>query len=205
MASSRLFIAFPLSEKIRAQCRARQDRGRARIDGIKWVKPEQMHLTLLFLGQIETETQIQIETIIQDLAGKTLPFCVTISDIGVFPETQAPKVLWAGVSEEETLMRCQMQLSKTLSMMGLPPDVRPFRPHLTLARIKTRIKKKALNLWMEEEARVPDGHCIMETLMLIESRPAPDGPKHITRFSADLCKDINVNDSEKPSPTSNST
>jgi len=144
-------------------------------------------LTLIFLGQIETNIQNQLEVIIQDIAEDTPAFSVEVSGLGVFPNRRSPKVIWAGISEEEALLRCHDRLRQTISHIGLPCEMRAFRPHLTLGRIKERTKKSALNQWMaEEEALIPTLQCDMNTLMLMESQLGPEGPKYTARRRAPL-------------------
>ncbi|MFQ5597486.1 MAG: RNA 2',3'-cyclic phosphodiesterase [Nitrospiria bacterium] len=184
----RLFIAFPISETIRKRYRELQDRGRKQAVSIRWCRPEQCHLTLLFLGEIKASDLGAIEEILRSTVAQFTPFTVTITGLGLFPKPKAPRVLWLGVSEEASLMRLQQSLADAIGRLGLPLERRSFRPHLTLARIRGKIEPVpgALFRWMKQEADVNIGPCKMESLILVQSRLSPQGASYQTLLTLPL-------------------
>ncbi|MCQ2560139.1 MAG: RNA 2',3'-cyclic phosphodiesterase [Clostridia bacterium] len=104
----------------------------------KWVKPEQLHMTLVFLGEVE---QKQVPDLIAQVRQKTegfAPFELQINRLGFFPNAQQPRVFWAGLAGAvKNLRALQAQVLQGVEAVGLPVEKRSFSPHLTLARIKS--------------------------------------------------------------------
>jgi 2'-5' RNA ligase len=101
--------------------------------GITWTRPEQLHLTLRFLGDTPSDIAKRIE---EDLAAiRVESFILPIEEVGVFPSNGPPKVLWAGVgSGHPHLFQLRQRLDDTILSAGLDLDVRHFQPHITVAR-----------------------------------------------------------------------
>jgi 2'-5' RNA ligase len=135
----RLFIAVELSDEIHQKLgeliRQIQPVG---IKGINWVKPDNIHLTLKFLGDTPRR---QVMSIIDSLAATTkgtAPFEISVEKTGCFPNPRDPKVLWVGVAPSEALLQLQKGIDQELAKLNIPTETRPFSPHLTLARISER-------------------------------------------------------------------
>ncbi len=176
----RLFIALPVSEEIRERCRVLQRKGRKLGLSMRWCRPEQIHLTLVFLGKID-DTQLSVlEQAIRTTAARTSPFNLAISALGVFPKSGAPRVLWAGVSEEKSLMELHRMLSEKIAELGIPVEKRPYRPHLTLARTRgiTRPSASTLLRWDKQDENLEIGSCVMQKIILMESRLNAEGPEY---------------------------
>ena len=106
---------------------------------IKWVKPDSIHLTLKFLGNIASDTTAAITGAIEKSARGINPFNLKVAGLGVFPNPKRVKVAWVGISGEvDKLSRLQKRLESNLAPMGFAPESRPFTPHLTLARLSER-------------------------------------------------------------------
>ena len=137
----RLFIAIDLDDGARAAIADEQRRLKAAFDdsrsAIKWVRPEQMHLTLVFLGEVpDTRAPAIVDAISEPVA--QAPFALTFAGIGVFPPRGAPNVLWMGpLSGEPESISLQRELADRVQRLGVALERRPFHPHLTLARWKT--------------------------------------------------------------------
>lgn len=184
----RLFVAVPFSETILERCRALQGRGQTRDVAIRWCPPEQLHLTLLFLGEIKRSDQVEIERILLETATKFSPFTLRISGLGLFPKPKKPRVLWAGISQEPSLMNLQKMLVEKIGGLGIPLEKRPYRPHLTLARISGKVGRSFAPLigWMHEEKGVEIGSAKIEEVVLMESRLKPQGTQYSTLQRAPL-------------------
>jgi 2'-5' RNA ligase len=96
---------------------------------------EDYHLTLQFLGECTREQTGRIIAALTDLAKCQKPFALQIQGIGSFGRPEQPRILWAGVTGElDALHLLQRQVTERLSHIGFPPEDRPYRPHITLAR-----------------------------------------------------------------------
>lgn len=134
----RLFVAVDLNDVARAAIAAEQKRvasamGESRSD-IKWVRPDRMHLTLVFLGEMaDARVPAIVDAIGHDV--DAVRFDVAFGGIGVFPPRGAPKVVWIGVTAgARELVDLQRRIAERLAPLGVELDSRPFQPHLTLGR-----------------------------------------------------------------------
>ncbi|MDP1809109.1 MAG: RNA 2',3'-cyclic phosphodiesterase [Actinomycetota bacterium] len=132
----RLFVAIELSPQVKAI--AAEAKALLEQDGkeARWVAPDNVHLTLRFLGDCPDE---QVEPIIaslrQALTDRVVFHCETTS-FGTFPGGKQARILWLGVEAVPELMQLYDYVSSALHDLGFDPEKRPFRPHLTLARLK---------------------------------------------------------------------
>ncbi len=127
----RLFIAIPLPQQIKF---ALHGMGRS-IQGGRPVSLEQIHLTMRFVGEVESSLLKDIEECL-DLV-ETEPFAIQIRGVGHFPPRGKPRVLWAGVEPCDELALLKRRIDGALAKCGVPPDNRKFSPHVTLARLNT--------------------------------------------------------------------
>ncbi|MFN3689835.1 MAG: RNA 2',3'-cyclic phosphodiesterase [Fimbriimonadales bacterium] len=133
----RLFIAALISEEVRiALAQAQTALQRALPDrALRWVAPENYHITLLFLGEQPEERVPHIVQAMKTARHGVPPFPVRVQGLGVFPNWNRPQVLWAGVQQGATPLG---QMATTLAHHLMPaPSDKPFHPHITLARLKT--------------------------------------------------------------------
>lgn len=105
---------------------------------VRWVPPQNMHITLRFLGEI-TEPMIKaLQDNLEDATRSIAPFEMVASGLGVFPDTGEPRVLWAGVtSRDDQLEHLYREVSKILEDTGFRNDDKPFKSHVTLGRVKS--------------------------------------------------------------------
>ena len=134
----RLFVAVELPEETKRVIAAVQKRiaaalGSAR-DSLKLVKPEQIHLTLLFLGEVQ-EARVQPVIDAMNIAVDLPVFDIAFGGAGVFPSRGVPRVLWIGVTEgAPPLTILQSEIARRIRALGIAFDDRPFQPHLTVGR-----------------------------------------------------------------------
>jgi len=126
----RLFVAVDLP----AETRARLAVLAGGVPGARWVPPEQLHITLRFIGEVDNGVFADVIDALADV--HMPPFPVAVAGLGHFPPRGAPKVLWAGVADGAPLIRLHDKIERRLQALGLAPDGRKFTPHLTLARLK---------------------------------------------------------------------
>lgn len=137
----RLFVAIPLPEEWKSVLAQPQAAigwiGR----GVKWVEPRGMHLTLKFLGETDDARRAEIDDALVAACRETAAFSMRISKTGVFPNPRRPRVYWAGIDAGPELIRLHGAIDAAMQKLNFPADEHPFRPHLTLARIKDPIGK----------------------------------------------------------------
>lgn len=125
----RLFVGLELPQDIRAQLLAmRRD-----IRGARWQNDNQLHLTLGFIGNVDDTTGAAIRAALQYLDADA--FELTLQGVGRFGTTERPRNLWVGASPEAPLVAIHGQVQSMLKAAGLDPDERPYKPHVTLARM----------------------------------------------------------------------
>ena len=134
--TARVFVAVGLPDEAREQLEDAVGRIRSEIpDGIQWARPDGMHLTLKFLGNIPASRVASLVDCLGPVAAGSQPFSLELAGLGMFPNRRAPRVLWAGTSgEHEALSRLQQATEVASTALGHPPEERPFRPHITLGR-----------------------------------------------------------------------
>ncbi len=138
MEQIRSFIAIELPAEVRQALAGLQAKLKAG-DGqqVKWVEPENLHLTLQFLGNIDAAAVNDIAAAITQAAIGTHPFQVEIGGLGVFPNTQRVSVIWVGLAGDiAKLAGLQKSIGANLEPLGFKPETRPFTPHLTLGRVR---------------------------------------------------------------------
>lgn len=136
----RAFVAIELGDHAkRALADAIADLRARRIAALRPVRPEGVHLTLKFLGNIAPERAPRIGQALADVAARHAPFTLTLGDAGFFPAGNPgrARVLWAGIDGDTAALRLlQSEVDDALAALGFPPERQPFRPHLTLARLR---------------------------------------------------------------------
>lgn len=101
--------------------------------GARWVAPEQLHLTLRFIGEVDGGLFREIREALNAVDGGA--FDLRVKGFGYFPPRKAPRVLWAGVEPAEGVTALRNRIEKAVVRLGLEPEPRKFSPHITLARL----------------------------------------------------------------------
>ena len=176
----RLFIAALIPDTVRAALSAaREQLQRAATDrALRWVAPENYHITLLFLGEQDVARIPAIIEAMETARAGVAPFEIAVRGLGVFPNWNRPNVLWAGVSEGGALLT---QLANALERALLDaPSGKPFHPHITLARFKTMCRdadglKKRLYEATQRLAPADFGRYELRAMSLMQSTLTPNG------------------------------
>ncbi len=137
MNTIRAFIAIKLPDRILESIREIQKELKNRGIKLKWVKPESIHLTLKFLGDIPCDRIDSIETAISVSAEGLRPISLFAGSIGVFPNLRRPRVLWIGIDGEiDILAGFQKKLDENLAQLGFIAEKRSYKGHLTIGRVR---------------------------------------------------------------------
>ena len=138
MEEIRAFIAIELPDEVIQELGRLESRLKLRQpDGVKWVDPAAIHLTLNFLGDIDSGRISEITEAMMESVHGIFPFSLGLNELGVFPNLNRVRVVWVGISGEvEKLARLQHSLEDNLDILGFPPEESTFSPHLTLGRVR---------------------------------------------------------------------
>ncbi len=126
----RIFIAIDLPGSVKQEI-ARLCCG---LPGARWVQPEQLHLTLRFIGEVDGGMFRDIRAGLSEIV--VAPFSLQLDGVGFFPPRGRPRVVWVGLRQSNELQRLRNRLESCLVGLGLEPEKRKFAPHITLARLK---------------------------------------------------------------------
>ncbi len=134
----RIFTAIEPPEEILKKIQHIQLRLRKIIHGpVNWVRPEGIHLTLKFFGEVAGDVLATISERLEGFARQAKPLKLEVRKIGAFPNLNNPRVVWIGIEGDiAPLSRLQQTIDEGFGDLGYPGEERPFRPHLTLGRIK---------------------------------------------------------------------
>jgi len=172
----RAFIAIELPREIRDQLYEIQTKIRKTLSSsrISWVKSDNIHLTLKFLGDI-TQDQVSLIDESCDFIRRAPVFDIRLSQFGFFPNAGKPRVIWCGYDADRRLSEIQKQLDEKLSSIGFSSEEKQFTPHLTLARVKEIPKEqvKALST-AAKEIQIAASHPVHE-ITLFQSTLSPSG------------------------------
>jgi 2'-5' RNA ligase len=176
----RCFIAIDIDEQIRKALARLQDELRGKADikksDAKWVNPENIHLTLKFLGEIKDEQVVDVCKITGGVAGRHKSFELNVESVGHFGG-KSPRVLWVGTGQNiDKLLELQEDLEQQLDLAGWPRETRKFSGHLTLCRIRnTRAGIKLAQLAKDyEDFKL--GTMAADSVSVYQSQLTPRGP-----------------------------
>ncbi|QNT75290.1 RNA 2',3'-cyclic phosphodiesterase [Dehalogenimonas etheniformans] len=176
----RAFIAIELAESVKRELSSLQRQLQVQpSEGIKWVAPEGIHLTLKFFGWVAPDRIEQIKSAIAKSIAGTGPFELRLSNLGAFPSMKRMNVVWCGLSGDlPKLNMLQQSIEKWVSLLGFPTESRAFSPHLTLARLRDEVTsevKQKLALKITRTKVDPDLTIQVGSVSLMQSTLFPTG------------------------------
>ncbi len=176
MEGIRSFIAIEVPQPLLARMGELQRELRQMEAGINWVRPEGIHLTLKFLGSISAEELEKLARAVAPVVAAWKPFELRIHGLGCFPSGRNPRVIWVGIDrgggEASSL---QKVIEDTAAEVGFPREARPFKPHLTLGRVRTPRGKSSFPQVMEKHKDVEIGTFLAREVYLFKSELKPSG------------------------------
>ncbi len=167
----RLFVACMLPDEVKQRLHAMKQTLCSLGPGVSWVKPENLHITLKFLGETRPEMRVQVCEALRRCTNRP-SFGVRLSGVGGFPRAQAARVVWAGLdSGSVELSRLAACVDSELTRLGFPRDGKPFSPHITLARAK----RTYADVLLAAESQCEFGYFSVREFCLMKSELRPSG------------------------------
>jgi len=177
MEKLRTFIAISLNTGVKEELAVLIDKLKTSGADVKWVNPENIHLTLKFLGYILPEKIEEVKRVLGRIRGKFTPFKITFSGVGAFPKLSYPRVIWVGINggKEDTKHVYEL-LEAELEKIGFKKEDRDFSPHLTIGRVRSGKNKAALKSCIENLSFSSGEILEVEHITLFQSTLTPKGP-----------------------------
>ena len=174
----RLFVAIELTAEMRDALQEVQDAlGRA-ADGVRWVRPEQLHLTVKFLGEAPDGEVSRVAEAVARSAARSRPFEMQLAECGCFPPRGPVRIVWVGTHDESgALQECVNAVEEELEGVGFPRESRPFSAHLTIGRTKEGRSAGGVRSAVESGKVKPVRQSVGE-LTLMSSVLSPKGPSY---------------------------
>jgi RNA 2',3'-cyclic 3'-phosphodiesterase len=191
MEQIRSFISIELSEGLKNSLKRLEENLSSSLGlPARWVNPNSIHLTLKFLGNIETDRLTAIKQAMQEAAGEIVPFELQTAEVGAFPDLKRVQVVWVGLGGQlSELQHLFEKLEHNLKELGFPPEERPFVPHLTLARIgdhATPLQRQEMGKLVSRTRIDTPVRMRVESINLMKSELTRQGAIHTCLYSARL-------------------
>ena len=177
----RIFVAVIIGDKLVDRIHKTQSRLKKLAPELKWVNPDNFHLTVKFLGEIPENTLENVYSAVEKAALEAKCFDLAFQGIGVFGSSANPRVVWAGISEGmKELSSLASSVEKSLMVYDFPPEDRPFKAHLTLARSGKEEKTQSdqFRAAVKDGADLKFGSVRVDSLVVMMSELKPNGPKY---------------------------
>ena len=177
MAGKRLFVAIDLPESTK---RLLVDLD-PQIHGVRWLDAEQMHLTLGFFADVPEDVDLKLREKLSAIVFGA--FFLPIIGVGTFPPKGPPKIIWIGVGRGHPhLFQLHKRVQEAALGAGLEPELRPFHPHVTLARCQ-RISPQSVRKFLKSNVDLDAGMIRVDSFHLYSSKLTPAGPIHTRELS----------------------
>ena len=183
----RLFIGIPVeSVKVAEYAEKWKNDHLLNQNRLNWVKSENRHITLFFLGDTPEAEIDLLKSLIDESFNEMHSFTASLNGVGVFPNERNPKVFWTGCKNFDRLMTPYAKLSEKLIYNGFVFDNKPLKPHLTLARIKGLENRSSLMSILSQYHQYDFGTFSIQKIVLFESILTQKGPIYQSLFEKQL-------------------
>jgi 2'-5' RNA ligase len=179
-AEYRTFVAIELPAKVREQITRHMERLREEVPDARasWVRKENLHLTLKFLGDVPIDEIQKLSAATAKAAALVHRFELTVNGCGAFHPHGQPKVLWIGIDDSSrNLNLLHRELEEQCALVGFPREERPFHPHLTIARLRKPQGSRRLAQLHKEMGFAP-GIILVSEVVVFRSELCREGSKH---------------------------
>jgi RNA 2',3'-cyclic 3'-phosphodiesterase len=183
----RLFVALNFPPSLRHDLWQAAAPLRARAFPVRWVPVDAMHLTVKFLGDVSADRVPAINAALAQTAAGARAVVLEVTGFGVFPNAEAPRVVWVGLVPDPALELLHHDAERVFAPLGFPPEGRPFLPHVTLGRAtRTARPRDFVGLSDVLVGLSYEGTVRVESVELMESRAGPGGVTYHVRLSERL-------------------
>ncbi len=188
MARLRTFIAVDLGKAIRDRCAALQENLERTGADVKWVEVENLHVSLLFLGEVDEREITQICRAVNDVCVERPAFAMSVETVGCFPNPRRPRVVWVGVGEgREDLVALHDALEPPLLKLGCyRRENRQYTPHITLGRVRSEQPNDGLAAALLRVAAWRGNDTDVQEVQVLSSQLTPQGPVYTVLSRARL-------------------
>ncbi|MBI3922319.1 MAG: RNA 2',3'-cyclic phosphodiesterase [Armatimonadetes bacterium] len=183
----RLFLAMELDESIRTRIHSFQQILMSTGADVKWVRAQNLHLTLKFLGEVDSDQAATMLETVRQVTRSHRPFEAEILGVGAFPKAKDPRTLWVGIrgGSEQTL-HLYHETEAALEPLGLPREKKVFSPHITVGRCRSMRGSQELLALLRQNADQAFGVAPVRAVTLFQSQLTPNGPVYTSLGEAVL-------------------
>lgn len=175
----RAFIAVELSKEIKETLARIQQKLSPFRQSLNIVNPENIHLTLRFLGEIDKGMVEEINTALQEAAKEYFQFSIALGNIAAFPKIEYPRVIWAGITKGNAeLLNIAAAIEEKLVHIGLPKEDKPFSAHITIARVKSSHDRAQLVAALKAIPPLAQQETLINKFIFFKSTLTPHGAVH---------------------------
>lgn len=183
----RLFLAINLSPDVRREIAEATAALRECAPELGWVGETKLHLTLKFLGEQPPERVESIQAAMETVTARHRELVMSLGGVGAFPNFRRPRVVWMRVEQDPRLELLHHDVEIACEQLGFDVEGRPFRPHLTLARIKHAIRPERLPQFVRQARRTTySTEVLVRSIDVMQSELSAAGSAYTTLFSAAL-------------------
>lgn len=188
MARLRTFIAVDIGKTIRDRAVALQEKLAEAGSAVKWVEPENLHVTLLFLGEVDDRDVPAVCRVVAEQTLEHPSFRLSIERVGCFPNLRRPRILWIGVGAgTQELCAVHDSLEPPLLELGCyRREERKYTPHITLGRVKSDRPADKLAAALAQHAGWQGGEITVNEILVMSSELTPRGPNYTVLSRAKL-------------------
>jgi RNA 2',3'-cyclic 3'-phosphodiesterase len=185
----RAFIAIELPEDVKRFLERISSKLKKCGADVGWVRIENIHLTLKFLGSVSPDLIPSIEESAAPVFAKQTPIHLSVKGLGVFPGMRSPRVVWTGcVDAAKALAPLVAELEESLESLGFPKEKRPFSPHLTLGRVRSNKRVAQLVEELRQNLEVAGPEFTADHAALFQSLLKPTGAEYRALRSFDFAR-----------------
>jgi len=174
----RLFIAIDIPDEIKRAISELIGRLKKTGSDVKWVRPETVHITLKFLGEVEESKIKAITDRLEMISKRHAPFELEAVGTGVFPDYSRPRVLWIGIRQNEEVQKIYEEINTELKALGFEEENRAFKPHLTIGRVKSRSGLNQTLKTLRGFSKRDFGKISVKEILLMKSTLKPTGAEY---------------------------
>lgn len=179
----RTFVAIDIPEEIRRKVVDLVDGLKPATTKVRWTRPEGLHITLKFIGEIPPEKVEAVKGRLESVRSSG-PVAIKVRGTGYFPSARSPQIIWVGIEAGRELSELARQVEEVLVALGIPQEDRPFSAHLTLGRLRVPDKILALQELLRHREPLEFGRFTASEFFLYESKLSSEGShyRRLARF-----------------------